>query len=57
MYMLLLCMHGDGNCYSCVVLYRLMMWMLRCVCHEWMSVVYEFVMHVISWSWLCMYNR
>jgi len=55
LYMLLLCMRGIFYCYSCVVMSRLTMWILGCACHECVSVVYAFVMHVNVYILLCMH--
>ena len=55
LYMCLLCIHGDGHFYNCVVMYKLMMLLLGCVCHQCMSVVYVFVMHVSVYMLLCMH--
>ena len=55
LYMCLLCMHGSGHCYSCVSMYELLMLLLGCICHECMSLVYSFVMHVSVYMLLCMH--
>ena len=42
----LVCMHGSGNFFCCVTMWKLMMLLLGCIGHEFMLLVYSFVMHV-----------
>ena len=44
--MWLLCMHGGGHCYHCVVMYKLMMLLLGFGYHAYMLVIHVFIMHV-----------
>jgi len=53
--MCLLCMHVSGHCYNCVSMQGSMFLLLGCVCHEFMLVLYAFVMHVSVYMLLCMH--
>ena len=53
--MCLLCMHGGIHFYSCVSMWKLMMFLLGCIGHECMLIVYDLVMHISIYMLLCMH--
>jgi len=52
---LLMCIRGVSHGCSGVTMFKLMLLLLGCVCHDYMLVVYAFVMHVNVYMLLCMH--